>query len=111
MLESLLEEAAPYIEAAAMNRESFLNVDKRFHLALSCISRNPVYIVLMESVHNNIHRYYDQFLSMNVSELQENYQDLCQICQAVAQGRSEDARVLMQSHVLRFNQHMKEREK
>lgn len=109
-LKMLLREAEPYMEEAGIDREAFLDVDRRFHLALSRISRNPVYIIVLESVHNNIHRYYDQFLSMNLSELRENYQDLYQITQAVEQGRSEDARVLMQGHVLRFNQHMKEKE-
>jgi GntR family transcriptional regulator, transcriptional repressor for pyruvate dehydrogenase complex len=108
-LNGLLRESAPYIEETRINREAFLDVDRRFHLALSRISRNPVYAVVIESVHNNIHRYYDQFLSMNLSELKENYQDLYQISQAVEKGRSKDARVLMQSHVLRFNRHMKEK--
>jgi DNA-binding FadR family transcriptional regulator len=65
---------------------------------------------VLHSVHENIHRYYDRFLSMEERELQENYQDLCDIAEAVEKGRTDHARRLARDHVRRFNQYMKRRE-
>ncbi|MGA6925248.1 MAG: FadR/GntR family transcriptional regulator [Desulfosarcina sp.] len=105
-LRALIQEAEPCIAPQSMNRDAFLAVDKQFHLLLAQISGNPVYRFVLQSVHDNIHRYYDDFLSMSLPELQENFQDMCEIVRAVEKGSAETARVLAQSHIMRFNQHM-----
>jgi DNA-binding FadR family transcriptional regulator len=64
---------------------------------------------VLHSVHDNIHRYYDEFLSMDERELQENFQDLCDLVQAVEKGQADQARRLARDHVHRFNQYMKSR--
>jgi len=66
---------------------------------------------VLHSVHDNIHRYYDEFLSMDERELQENFQDLCDLVQAVEKGQADQARRLARDHVHRFTQYMKSREK
>jgi DNA-binding FadR family transcriptional regulator len=79
-------------------------------MTLAELTANPIYISVLHSVHDNIHRYYDEFLSMDESELQENYQDLCDLVQAVEKGQADHARRLARDHVRRFNQYMKRRE-
>jgi DNA-binding FadR family transcriptional regulator len=79
-------------------------------MTLAEVAQNPIYISVLHSVHENIHRYYDRFLSMEERELQENYQDLCDIAEAVEKGRTDHARRLARDHVRRFNQYMKRRE-
>jgi DNA-binding FadR family transcriptional regulator len=79
-------------------------------MTLAQLTANPIYISVLHSVHDNIHRYYDEFLSMNERELQENFQDLCDLVQAVEKGQADQARRLARDHVHRFNQYMKTRE-
>jgi DNA-binding FadR family transcriptional regulator len=94
----------------ACRRDDFLAADKRFHLALSEITGNPVYNYVFHSIHDNIHRYYDSYLSMDGRELSENHQDLCDILRAVANRRPDEARVMAQSHVHRFHRYMEARQ-
>ena len=46
---------------------------------------------------------------MEITELEENYKDLCDLVGAVENGEVEQARRLAQRHVQRFNQYMKKR--
>lgn len=103
-LEAVVADAARYMADA--DRDAFIEADKRFHLALSEITGNPVYIFVFHSIHENIHRYYDRYLSMDGRELSENLSDLRDILRAVAQHRPDEARVMAQSHVHRFHRYM-----
>lgn len=109
-LNALLAEARERIRAERGRRGEFLDADKRIHLAIAAVTRNPLHVSLLTSIHDNIHRYYDRFLSMDDSELEQNYRDLCELVEAVARGSAEDARRLAQAHVERFNRFMKQRE-
>ena len=109
-LNKLLDEARKCIDAGPSQRDAFIEIDKRIHMALAELTENPIYISVLHSVHDNIHRYYDEFLSMDELELQENYQDLCDLVQAVEKGQADRARRLARDHVRRFNQYMKRRE-
>ena len=110
-LTDLLSEARKCIDAGTSQRNAFLEIDKRIHMTLAHMAANPIYISVLHSVHDNIHRYYDAFLSMDQRELQENYRDLCDLVQAVEKGQVGRARRLARGHVQRFNQYMKNREK
>lgn len=107
-LRALVEEAGRHMTEG--RRDEFLDADKRFHLALSGITGNPVYNYVFHSIHDNIHRYYDQYLSMDGRELRENFQDLQDILRAVANRRPDEARVMAQSHVHRFHRYMEARQ-
>ena len=110
-LTELLNQARKCIEAGPSLRDDFLDVDKRIHMTLAQVAANPIYISVLHSVHENIHRYYDEFLSMDKRELQENYRDLCDLVHAVDKGQVDRARRLARNHVRRFNQFMKRRKK
>jgi GntR family transcriptional repressor for pyruvate dehydrogenase complex len=107
-LRDILAEAERHVAGA--DRDAFIEADKNFHLALSEITGNPVYIFVFHSIHGNIHRYYDRFLSMDGRELGENLQDLRDIFRAVENRRPDEARVMAQSHVHRFHRYMEARE-
>jgi GntR family transcriptional repressor for pyruvate dehydrogenase complex len=98
------------VEKGSSQRTAFINIDKQIHMKLAEITGNPVYISVLHSIHENIHRYYDRFLSMAQPELEENYRDLCDIVAAIENSRPDRARELVQQHVKRFNQYMKKRE-
>ncbi len=109
-LRKLLDQARDCIDSEPADREAFLEIDRFFHEELARISGNPVYQFVLDSVHENIHRYYERYLSMDRSELVENYNDMCELVAAIEAGQVNEARVLAQSHVLRFNRRMKEKE-
>jgi DNA-binding FadR family transcriptional regulator len=109
-IKALLDKARKCIDGGTSQRSAFIEIDKQIHMTLAEVAQNPIYISVLHSIHENIHRYYDRFLSMEERELQENYQDLCDIIEAVENGRADHARRLARDHVRRFNQYMKHRE-
>ena len=109
-LQAMLEEARTAISREPIDRERFLEADRHIHQEIAVITGNPVYIFVMQTVHENIHRYYDRYLSISADEFQENFQDLHDLAHAVTTGSADEARLLAQSHVLRFNRRMKARQ-
>jgi DNA-binding FadR family transcriptional regulator len=105
-LERLLNEAKYYADIGASTLDEFLKADKDLHLAFASITHNLVYISVLQTIHNNIYRYYDRYLSMKDREMKENYLDLKAIVEAVKLGRSETARTLARQHVRRFYEYM-----
>jgi len=109
-LRELLDKARKCIDQGTSQRDAFIEIDKQIHLALAAVAQNPIYISVLHSVHDNIHRYYEQYLFMEGRELKENYQDLCDLVNTVEKGQVDKARELARNHVHRFNQYMKRRE-
>jgi DNA-binding FadR family transcriptional regulator len=109
-LKELLNQAREHVQKGRSRRNAFINIDKQIHMTLAEITGNPIYISVLHSIHDNIHRYYDRFLSMEEPELAENYQDLCDIIDAIESGQVEPARDLARQHVKRFSRYMKNKE-
>lgn len=109
-LRQLLNEAHRFVCQGKKYEKNFIEVDKKVHLLLAEITGNPIYISLHHTVHDNIDRYYENFLSMEDREMEENYQDLCDIVNAVENGATDEARDLAKKHVLRFNHYMENRQ-
>jgi GntR family transcriptional repressor for pyruvate dehydrogenase complex len=109
LLKELLAEAKQHYEKGIGHWRAFVRVDERIHMVLARICGNPLYIFILETLHDNIHRYYDKFLPGGPNQLEENYQDLCSIVGAVADHRTSDAMRLARVHVRRFNRYMKKR--
>jgi GntR family transcriptional repressor for pyruvate dehydrogenase complex len=109
-LRELLNKARKCLDQGTSQRDAFIEIDKQIHMTLAAVSQNPIYISVLHSVHENIHRYYEKYLSMAERELNENYQDLCDLVNMVEKGQADEARELARDHVHRFNQYMKKRE-
>lgn len=109
-LKELLSQARRCIDQGTSQRDAFIEIDKQIHMTLAAVAQNPIYVSVLHSVHDNIHRYYEKYLSMEERELKENYQDLCDLVNTVAKGLADEARELARDHVHRFNQYMKRRE-
>jgi DNA-binding FadR family transcriptional regulator len=108
-LKELLAEARVCVQTGRQRRDDFLEADKQIHLTIAATTQNPIYQSVLASIHENIHRYYDRFLSMKERELKENYQDLCNLVEAIDKGNADDARRLARAHVQRFNGYMQHR--
>ena len=102
----LLQKAKMFAEKGPSKLEEFLRADKDLHLAFATISGNLVYISVLQTIHNNIFRYYERYLRMKDREIQENYQDLEAIVDAVKQGQPDIAKELAKQHVRRFYVYM-----
>jgi len=77
-------------------------------IALYLCERSYNYVLRM--LYDHIHRYFDRFLPREKELLRENYQDLCEIFEAVEKGQAAKAHLLAQNHVYRFNRIMEENE-
>jgi DNA-binding FadR family transcriptional regulator len=108
-LKELLAEARASVQAGRKRRDAFLETDRQIHTAIAATTQNPIYQSVLASIHDNIHRYYDRFLSMDERELKENFQDLCDLVKAIEKGDVGEARRLARGHVQRFNGYMQHR--
>jgi GntR family transcriptional repressor for pyruvate dehydrogenase complex len=109
-LKDLLVNAHDCLKRGSSQRNAFIDIDKQIHMTMARITGNPVYISVLHSIHDNIHRYYDRFLSMDEPELAENYNDLCDLVAAIENADAELACRLAKQHVQRFNQYMQKKE-
>jgi len=110
-LKRLLAEAKTYVAKGVSHWDEFIQVDDSLHMALAHIAGNPVYESILQTVHDNIIRYYDRFLPRKKQNMLENYEDLCRIVKAVENGQPLIARLFAQDHVSRFNRFMEEGKK
>ena len=108
-LKSLLKEAKTHLDAGTEGWDAFIRVDNQIHMALARMARNPVYESVMQTVYDNIRRYFDRFLPRQEDILRENYQDLCDVIEAVEERQAEKASTLVQGHVSKFNRLMEKR--
>ena len=108
-LNNLLGRARQCVNEGADRRQEFIEIDKQIHMKLAEITANPIFIFVLHSIHENIHRYYDRFLAMELPELEENYRFLSAVVTAIETGDGTSARELVQNHVKKFNRYMEQR--
>jgi GntR family transcriptional repressor for pyruvate dehydrogenase complex len=101
--------AKAHLDAGTERWDAFIQVDNQIHMALARMARNPVYESVMQTVYDNIHRYFDRFLPRQEDILKENYQDLCEVIKAVEEKEASKASLLVQGHVYKFNRLMEKR--
>lgn len=82
----------------------YVRADAEFHMELARLTGNPVYEYIQTAIHENINRYYAEYLEHDESVLYDHYQDLCEIVDAVAKGDGEMASAKMQQHLGRMGQ-------
>lgn len=110
-LRDLLSRAETCWKAGVERFAEFMRVDEKIHMALAGISGNPIYEVILRTVHDNIHIYYDLFLPSSMDKMTENFHDLKQLVGAVAEGHAERAGALAGEHVRKFNRHMEKKKR
>lgn len=105
-LATLIDEAAGCRERGVSGWGSFVQIDEKIHTEIARIAGNPLYIFVLHSIHDNIHRYYDKYLIVGEIEMDENFQDLQAIVQAIGEQDSGLAQKLAVQHVRRFTKYM-----
>lgn len=110
-LQDLLKAAKVCWEGGVTQWPEFMRVDEKMHMFMAHIAGNPIYEFILKTVHDNIHIYYDRYLPWGVKELNENYDDLCQLVAAVTDKDAERAVHLACEHVHRFNRYMQKKKR
>jgi GntR family transcriptional regulator, transcriptional repressor for pyruvate dehydrogenase complex len=108
LLEQLLREAEKNLKKGASGWDEFIRIDNEIHIKIAEIANNPVYISILKTIYGSINKYFDKFLPRKEELLYENYDDLCNIVNAVANRQAARAHLLVQTHVYRFNCIMEE---
>ena len=103
-LESLCTQARTYYENE--DWENFLKTDEAMHSFIGTISRNPIFQLIQESIHGNIHRYYDTYLRMDHQRTLENLTDFEEILEAMRNKDGKTASSIIRDHVNRFKEKM-----
>jgi len=109
-LTTLAESINTILSASELRWSEFIAADSEFHLLLARIAGNRVFGSVLQTVHENINQYFDQFLPRERPVLKKNYQDLSEITKAIGKRDSNKAQILVQGHVRRFNRMMEKGE-
>ncbi|BBO83468.1 FadR/GntR family transcriptional regulator [Desulfosarcina ovata] len=109
-LKNLLEEARQCVNRGTEAVSEFLTADKNIHLGFAKLTGNPIYISILKTIHENIRRYYDEYLVMEEREMNENFKDLEDVVAAMEAGDAKRAGSIARAHVSRFNGYMETRE-
>ncbi len=105
-LKVLLEKARLLLSKGVSAWEAFCRVDNNIHVAIAKASKNRVYAFVLRMVHDNIQHFYEAHPLKDRGIMEENYQDLSEIVNAMEKHKPMVVRSLMQSHVRRFNRYM-----
>ena len=106
-MERLFEKAKTYFEN--QDWEKFLKTDQAMHTYIGIMSQNPVFQFLQKSVHDNIHRYYKDYLPMNHERTLENLNDFKKIIAALRIKDGQAASHIIMDHVERFYKKMQKK--
>lgn len=108
-LSLLIGQASGLCERGTSFWSDFVKVDEKIHTEIARIAGNPLYTFVLQSVHENIHRYYNKFLEIGATEMEENFKDLSHIVEAVIRKDSITASREAIQHVRRFSSYMEKK--
>ena len=108
-LKAILKEAKMHIKTKPSGWKEFHKMDATFHMVLAKTAKNPLIEANLQSIHDNIQIYFNQYLPFSDALLMDNYEDLCKIVDAVENKNSLAARQFAEIHVTKFNDLMEER--
>jgi DNA-binding FadR family transcriptional regulator len=108
-----LETIKNYLNAGELGWDEFIEEDNKFHRSLAQIAGNRIFESVLNTVYDNINKYFDRFLPRNgrIRIMEKVYQDLCKIAEAIEKRDSNRAQIITQDHIRRFNIMMEKGEK
>jgi DNA-binding FadR family transcriptional regulator len=111
ILYSFLAKADHFRNSGTDGWNNFVRIDEKIHTEIARIAGNPLYVFILNSVHDNIQRYYDKFLSVGKEEMEENYRDLRLIIEAIKNAEVELASSRAIRHVRKFSRYMEQKKR
>jgi GntR family transcriptional regulator, transcriptional repressor for pyruvate dehydrogenase complex len=107
-LTEVLRRAEAALAGGVAQWDRFIDADNEFHRFLGEFTGNTLYELVLNSVHENISRYYDRLLDRTEELMRENYRDLEDVLRAIVEKRPDDAAEKIRGHVRRFSLYMRE---
>lgn len=95
----LLAEAEAALAEDRSDWKAFMDVDRRIHVAVARIGKNVMYELVLRTVHDNIHRYYESYLPKDEKILLQSHRETVEIVRAVERRDADKAMSLAQEHV------------
>jgi DNA-binding FadR family transcriptional regulator len=101
-LNYLLKESKAKLAEGVSGWNGFIKTNRELHVALVRIARNSIYESVLQTIHDNIDRYYSR-LPRKESIMKEMYRDWYQILKAVEKREADTASSLIRGHISRYN--------
>ncbi len=99
LLKGLLEEGEALLSEEGFDWKGFLDLDRKMHIAVSAVARNPIHEFILTSIHANIFRYYENYLPKDKKVSRQNYEDMFKLVQAIEKGDEVLAAETAREHV------------
>lgn len=97
-----LAEAEKHLEKGISHLQDFDRADRNVHVTIAHISRNMIFISIVEMIHQHLDLYYQSLPKENEQIMRHNYEDLCDIVSAIAKGQATEAQSAARTHVRRY---------
>ncbi len=94
--------AKSYVGRGSGWDSDFIEADKKIHLCIAQISKNPLFAQALEAT-LGLGRYFDRFHKLPPCLMEKNYIDLYNIVEAIENHKPDIAGSLAQTHITRFN--------
>jgi GntR family transcriptional regulator, transcriptional repressor for pyruvate dehydrogenase complex len=107
-LTGLLAEAKALLSEENFDWKAFMDVDRRMHMSLANIARNPIHESVLRTIHDNIHKYYESYLPRGKEVVNQNFRDMVNLVKAVKNGDAKKAFSVGKKHVERGMKYMQE---
>jgi len=111
ILKEILAEAKALLDGGVDKLEEYDVLDQKFHTHLAKMSQNVLFLSILTMIHDNIHNYFKSLPREDQSMMQQNYEDLVAIVNAIEHGYSTEARRIAQLHVHRYFQFLQKHKK
>lgn len=105
-LRGLLSEAKALRTNKVFDWKAFMDVDRRMHIAVATIARNAIHESILRTIHDNIHKYHESYLSREKKVIDQNFRDMVDLVNAVAKRDAKKAFLIGKSHVARGMKYM-----
>lgn len=108
-LKKLLSQEAALLEKKEFDWKTFLDLDRQIHQKVASAARNSFHEFVLNSIHDNIHRYYETYLPNEKPVSARAYQDMVELIEAIENKDAEKAAQIAAGHVRHGWEFMKRR--
>ncbi len=102
-LKDILGELKTCIQEGLSGWDAYIRVDEKFHIKIAKIAANPLYLMMLQVVHEQLTPFYIRNLQNRQSSMEEDYKDAVLIVKSIEQKDSEQAKIIMCQHIRKFN--------
>lgn len=105
-LKMLIEKMRALVESQPGDWGEFHRLDAIFHSTVAKMAQNPLLQANLETIHANIRVYFNSFLPFSQQLLEDDFNDLVKIFDAISDGNNIQAGRYARSHISKFSKLM-----